>query len=330
MDDNDDKIKQVLSKKQAANYCCKFCDYITCRKGNFDNHVLTAKHKKMTQNYTIGQKQVNIKQISSNEIFICECGKLYKYRQGLWLHKKKCIQKPQLVDETLAQVPPKDQQLEPIVDASNNIIFELLKQNQEFKELIIEQNKQIIELAGKVGGNTINNTTNNNQFNLQFFLNEQCKDALNIEDFVKQIKLQLSDLDMIGRVGYVEGISKIFIRNLQELDVFKRPIHCSDLKRETLYVKDNDAWEKENGENNKIKRVIKQIECKNIKQIPKWQEVNPESDDYDSKKHLEYQNIVLQAMGGSTLEDDNKKQKQIIKHIAKEVVIDKTLSKGLA
>jgi hypothetical protein len=313
-----------LSQKSQV-FRCKYCDYSSSNKKDYKKHLLTIKHKKK-ENVTFSDNPVT-GNISKLAIQCDICEKIYHSRNGLWLHKKKCIQKSPIVDETLAQVPPKDQQIEPIVDASNNIIFELLKQNQEFKELIIEQNKQIIELAGKVGGNTINNTTNNNQFNLQFFLNEQCKDALNIEDFVKQIKLQLSDLDMIGRVGYVEGISKIFIRNLQELDVFKRPIHCSDLKRETLYVKDNDSWEKENGENNKIKRVIKQIECKNIKQIPKWQEVNPESDDYDSKKHLEYQNIVLQAMGGSTLEDDNKKQKQIIKHIAKEVVIDKTLSK---
>ena len=315
------------SPEKSSKYYCELCNYLSSNKKDYNKHILTVKH----QNYVNVTNNIS-KQISKPTIKCDICEKIYYSRNGLWLHKKKCIQKPPPVNETLAQVPPKEQSVEPMVDASNNIIFELLKQNQEFKELIIEQNKQIIELAGKVGGNTINNTTNNNnnQFNLQFFLNEQCKDALNIEDFVKQIKLQLSDLDMIGRVGYVEGISKIFIRNLQELDVFKRPIHCSDLKRETLYVKDNDAWEKENGENNKIKRVIKQIECKNIKQIPKWQEVNPESDDYDSKKHLEYQNIVLQAMGGSTLEDDNKKQKQIIKHIAKEVVIDKTLSKGNA
>ena len=209
--------------------------------------------------------------------------------------------------------------------------MELIKQNNEFKNLLAEQNKNMIEIAGKIGGNTTNsNNTTNNNFNLQFFLNEQCKDALNIEDFVKQIKLQLSDLDMIGRVGYVAGMSKIIIRNLNELDVCKRPIHCSDLKRETLYVKDNNAWEKENGENVKLTKAIKGIECKNIKQIPQWVEENPTSEDTDTKKHMEYKNIVLQAMGGSMLEDDNKKQKLIIRNIAKEVVIDKTLNKNMA
>jgi hypothetical protein len=256
---------------------------------------------------------VLVTDLSQKSQFTCEkCLKTYKSRNGLWSHKKKC---ENAVFEESEQ------------PSNNLIIVELLKQNKEFKDLIIEQNKQIMELAKEkntVINNTTNNSnTNNNQFNLQFFLNEQCKDALNLVDFVNQIKLKLSDLDMIGRVGYVEGMSKIFLRNLHELDVFKRPIHCSDLKRETLYVKDKDAWEKENGENIKIKQAIKGIENKNIKQIPIWVKENPASEDYETKKHMEYQNILLEAMGGSTSEDDNKKCNKIIRNIAKEVVIDK-------
>jgi hypothetical protein len=201
-----------------------------------------------------------------------------------------------------------------------------MNENKELKEMLLEQNKQIIELSKEkntiINNNTTNNT-NNNQFNLQFFLNEQCKDALNLGDFVEQITLQLSDLDMIGRVGYVEGMSKIFLRNLKALDVFKRPIHCSDLKRETLYIKDKDSWEKENGENIKITRAIKEVEHKNIKQIPQWREENPSAEDTETKKHMEYQNILLEAMGGSTMEDDTKKREKIIRNIAKEVVIEK-------
>jgi len=204
--------------------------------------------------------------------------------------------------------------------SDKKLIMELLKSNNELQKQIIElcKDKRIIT-------NNSNNTTNNNtnNFNLQFFLNEQCKDALNIDDFVNQVQLQLSDLDMIGRVGYVEGMSKIFLRNLHALDVFKRPIHCSDLKRETLYVKDKDAWEKENDENVKITQAIKKIEHKNIKQLPQWREENPTSEDTETKKHMEYQNILLEAMGGSTLENDDKKREKIIRNIAKEVVIDK-------
>ena len=298
------QMNDNFTPKNAENFYCKCCDFKCSKKSDWDRHNLTLKHKKNDKRMTNDDKITP----KNAEKFICECGKEYKHRQGLWSHKKKC--------ESAAHPAAEEQ-------PSNNIIVELLKQNKEFKDLIIEQNKQIMELA-KEKNTVINNTTNNNnQFNLQFFLNEQCKDALNLMDFVNQIKLQLSDLDMIGRVGYVEGMSKIFLRNLHELDVFKRPIHCSDLKRETLYVKDKDAWEKENGENIKIKQAIKGIENKNIKQIPIWVKENPSSEDTETKKHMEYQHILLEAMGGSTSEDDNKKCDKIIRNIAKEVVIDK-------
>jgi len=302
-----------FTPKNAEIFYCKCCDFNCCKKSDWGRHSLTLKHKKndkrMTNNDKITPKNA--------DKYICDCGKEYKHRQGLWSHKKKCGSDfGKIVNEK-----KEDTQLEVIT-----ILFkEQLKENKELKEMLIEQNKKLIELAekGQTTNNINNNTTNNNQFNLQLFLNEQCKDALNLKEFVEQIKLQLSDLDMIGRVGYVEGMSKIFLRNLKELDVCKRPIHCSDLKRETLYVKDHDAWEKENGENVKITRAIKEVEHKNIKQLPQWREENPTADDTETKKHMEYQNILLEAMGGSTLENDNKKREKIVRNIAKEVVIDK-------
>jgi hypothetical protein len=306
--------------KVAKTFQCETCDYITCKKSSFDKHNLTDKHKNAQKGDTSDKK------VAKSCLLSCtDCGKTYNSRNGIWKHKKIC------------NVQDVDPNILPI-DMSYNIILEIVKQNQEFKELIMEQHKHMIETnienqklqqqllnIAKEGKTITNNTTNNtnNQFNLQFFLNEKCKDALNIDDFVNQITLQLSDLDMIGRVGYVEGISKIFLRNLKELDVFKRPIHCSDLKRETLYIKDKDAWEKENMENTKIKQAIKGIEHKNIKQIPFWVKENPTAEDTETKKHMEYQNILLEAMGGSTLEDDNKKHEKIVRNIAKEVVIDK-------
>jgi hypothetical protein len=317
-----DTMDTNKSPKISKNFYCNSCDYKCSKESEWNKHLITAKHKNRHQLDTNGYTGDPILNYS------CVCGKKYKYSQGLSKHKKNCqnisaeFEKP-----------------------SSNVIFELLKQNQEFKELIVEQNKQMMEknmenqklqqqlfeIASKVTTTTNNNTNTNchnnnstNQFNLQFFLNETCKDALNLTDFVEQIKLQLSDLDMIGRVGYVEGITKIFLRNLKDIDVCKRPIHCSDLKRETLYVKDKDAWEKENNENVKIKRAIKEVEHKNIKQLPQWREENPTSDDTETKKHMEYQNILLEAMGGSTSEDDNKKREKIIRNIAKEVIIDKT------
>jgi len=293
-----------LGFKSSNIFCCEKCHYNTCKKSQYDRHLLTPKHKNGKNDKNDNEKVPHA--------LSCSCGKKYKHLSGLSRHKKTCNK-------------TKEEPHEP----SNNVILELLKQNQEFKELIIEQNKQIVELASKVGANTINNTTNNNtnNFNLQFFLNEQCKDALNIMDFINQLQLKTTDLDMVGRIGYSEGISKLFIRGLKELDVFKRPIHCSDLKREVVYVKDKDAWEKDNDEKNKMKTAIKYIAAKNFKQIKNWKQENPESDDYDSKKHMDYHQIVIHSMGGATKEEDESNYNKIIRNVAKESVIDKAISK---
>jgi hypothetical protein len=299
--------------KTSYKFYCETCDYGTSKKCNFDVHCCSIKHKNNvseTNGNVLLAKTCNTKNVCN----ICE--KNFTNRSGLWKHKKKC----------------KNEESNDILDifSDKNIILEILKSNKEFKDIIIEQGKNMLEMANKIGSNNCNNTNtntnsnNNTHFNLQFFLNETCKDALNLTDFVEQFKLQLSDLDMVGRVGYTEGMSKLFIKNLNELDVHKRPIHCSDLKRETLYVKDKDTWEKENSENVKLKQAIKKVEHKNIKQIPQWKEENPTADDTETKKHMEYQNILLEVMGGSTMEDDNKKHEKIIKNIAKEVAIEKT------
>jgi len=301
---NSNEIKQNISFK----FYCKICDYGTCRKSNMDHHMLSAKHTKSMNSNEIKQ----IKQKTSTQ-YVCEiCEKKYKDYSGLWRHKKKCSPETFIYEKK-----EEDENL-----SDKKLIMELLKSNNELQ-------KQMIELCKEknVVMNNSHNTTNNNNFNLNFFLNEQCKDALNIMDFVNTIKLQLSDLDMIGRLGYTEGMSKIFIRNLKELDIFKRPIHCSDLKRETLYVKDKDSWEKENDENFKKKQAIKGIENKNIKQLPQWRAENPTAEDTDTKKHLEYQHILIESMGGSTLEDDDKKHNKIVRNVAKEVVIDKNVEK---
>ena len=302
-------MTDILGPKKPLNFCCEKCYFNTCNKKDYSRHLLTAKHqntyKLLTNTYTESAEN------APNQ-FICECGINYKHRQSLYNHKKKCAWVQNATNNVVADAQ----------QPTNELVMSLLNQNMELQKQIIELCK---EKNTVINNNNSNNT--NNQFNLNFFLNEQCKDALNLMDFVNQIKLQLSDLDMIGRVGYAEGMSKIFIKNLQEMDVFKRPIHCSDLKREVLYVKEKDTWEKENGENVKIKRAIKEVEHKNIKQIPQWVEENPTSSDTETKKHLEYQKILLEAMGGSTMEDDDKKREKIIRNIAKEVTINKTTEK---
>ena len=197
-----------------------------------------------------------------------------------------------------------------------------MKENSEFKQLIIEQNKQMIELA-KNSGNNNNNTTNNNNFNLNFFLNETCKNAMNIMDFVNQLQVGSKDLEETGRLGFAEGISKIFINGLKQIDINDRPVHCSDSKRETLYIKDNNQWNKENEDKTILTNALKHVAHKNMKQISEWTKEHPEYNDYDSKQNDRYLKIVSEAMSGSSKEETNKNYNKIIKNIAKETIIDK-------
>jgi regulator of replication initiation timing len=305
------------ASKNSKSFNCESCDFSTSKKNEWDRHILTRKHidrTKIEQNGT---------ECASKLKYVCKkCNKNYLARNSLWYHEKKCnLEKIPIVTNEIITVNenPSDE------PSLKEIIIKVVEQNQAILLENQEMRKLLQETIPKIG-NTTNNTTNNtntNNFNLNFFLNEQCKDALNIMDFINQLQLKLSDLDMVGKVGYSEGISKIFIRGLKELDVFKRPIHCSDLKREVLYVKDQDSWEKDNEEKKKLKTAIKHIAAKNFKQIHDWQEENPESDDYDSKKHMDYHNIVINSMGGSNEEEDERNYNKIIKNLAKEVVIEK-------
>jgi hypothetical protein len=260
-----------------------------------------------------------IKQILSTD-HICEnCNKKYKDYSGLWRHKKKCFQKEQ---ENIT---------ESLIESENNIssdlILNIIQQNQEFKDLLLEQNKIIIEMSKNNNTTNINNSMNNSHnktFNLQLFLNETCKDAMNIMDFVDSLKIQLSDIESIGELGFVNGISKFIIKNLKALDENMRPVHCSDPKRESLYVKDANVWEKEDSENKKIKKAIKYISHKNICAIPEWKAKYPDCIYSDSKKSNQYNHIVIEAMGGSG-DNDSEKVDKIVKKIAKEVTIDKNI-----
>ena len=320
-------MSDFLVQESSVKFCCIICDYNTSRKSQYDRHLLTRKHVENDKMMTNSSEKVP----HLLDVFICKCGKEYKHRQGLWGHKKKCTFK----EENENVMIPSDEVSEVKDSSQLELITELfqeqLKENKELKELLIEQNKKLIELAeksqqqGQITNITNNNTNNNtNNFNLQFFLNEQCKDALNIMDFINQLQLKTSDLDMVGRVGYTEGISKIFVRGLKELDIFKRPLHCSDLKREVLYVKDKDAWEKDGDEKNKMKNAIKFIAAKNFNMLNDWIEDNPEYNDYDSKKHKEYHNIIIKASGGATPEEEEKNYNKIIRNVAQEITIDKS------
>jgi hypothetical protein len=238
----------------------------------------------------------------------CNCGKTYKDNSGLWRHKKKCLKE---------ELDSDDNSQSNEIQELKEFMKYLMKENSEMKNMMLE----VIKTGTH---NTTNTHTNshNKTFNLQFFLNETCKDAMNIMDFVDSVKLQLSDLENVGKLGYVDGISNIIVKNLKALDVEKRPVHCTDSKREILYIKDDDKWEKENEENNKIKKVIKKIAYKNQRLLPEFKKEHPDCGKYHSKYSDQYNKIVVESMGGSGDNDDEKEDK-IIKNVAKQVIIDK-------
>ena len=208
------------------------------------------------------------------------------------------------------------------------IIKEQTKQNVELKNILEQQTIEINKLNEKTGTNNVTNiTTNNtvnNKFNLNVFLNTECKNAMNIMDFIDSLPVNVSDLENMGHFGFVEGITRILLNGLRNLDIEKRPIHCSDVKRESIYIKDNDTWEKDNVQNDKMKKVIRYVRHKNVKQIPEWQRTNPSYSNYSSKTHATYMNIIGNTMGGSSEHEDEQLQNKIIKKVIPEVTIPKS------
>jgi len=286
--------------------CCKICDYICYKKQHYNQHLLTNKHKKNEIN-SVENKIVQ-------NIFDCDCGKKYKDRTGLWKHKKTCnlVKNPNNNNNDIAFL--------------TNLVLEVVKNNSELQKQNQELQIQMLEVIKNGTNNTTTNSNNNitnKTFNLQFFLNEECKDALNISEFVSSIKMDLDDLEKTGLLGYVEGISNIINKNLNELDQTRRPIHCSDVKREVLYIKNDDQWIKENSSKPVLTKAIKQVAHENIRQISEWRKKHPDCTDPDSKKNDLYLNIVSNAMSGSTSEEQVKNYEKIITNVAKEVIIDK-------
>jgi len=288
---------------------CSLCNFNTSRESQYQRHLLTAKHKIL-----INTNDKVPKVPKNPKVYLCSCGKSYKHASSLSGHKRKCSFKEPTIKE-----PEKED-----IDYKE-VILTLVKQNNELQQTIVGQQNTIKEMIPKIG-NTINNTTNttnNNQFNLQMFLNEDCKNALNIKDFVNSLQLSIKDLTDTGKLGYVDGISRIFVNALNDMDITERPIHCTDIKRETVYIKDADKWEKEGSENLKLKKTIRDIENKNIKMIPKWKEENPECRIMDTRQADELMEISINALGGH--EEKEKLEKKIVKNVLKEVMIDKNI-----
>ena len=291
--------------KNPTHYECILCDYKTCSLKDFNKHTQTAKHVNRINLNNLEQKNPK-----NPKNFNCKyCNKCYKARNSVWYHEQKCslsevnnqIQyQPNLKDE------PSDKEL---ID-KDTLIIELLKQN-----------KELLEIVKNGTHNTTHTNSHNKAFNLNFFLNETCKDAMNIMDFVDSIKLQLSDLEKVGELGYVEGISNIITKNLKELDINKRPVHCTDKKRETMYIKDENKWEKDE-EKLKLHKVVRKVAFKNQNLIPKFKEIHPDYNKYHSNISDQYNKIIVESMGGPG-DNDYEKEEKIIKNISKQVFIEK-------
>jgi len=257
MKQNETNLSQKIPK-----YNCDHCEYITNNKKDYSKHLLTAKHKNETNETLL--KQLCPKKSPNLQ---CHCGIFFYSRTTLWRHKKTCVE--ELTNQT-----------------DKNLIMMLIKENSELKTMVLDVCQKIQPLNNTVNSNNVN--SNNKTFNLNVFLNEHCKDAMNIMDFVDSLKLQLSDLESVGKLGFVNGISNIIVKNLNSLDETKRPIHCTDTKREVVYVKYEDKWEKEDEQKNKIRKAIKKIATKNLCLIHKFKEAHPDCNRSSSKYADQY------------------------------------------
>jgi hypothetical protein len=306
---------------------CDICDYSCVKKSDMNKHLSSIKHQSNANCNTS-----NIK--FSKNIFECNlCKKTYKSRVGIWRHKKTCKNEDLHDNENIiiSDTISHDLKDTDIIKLFYNetvefkkLIIDVVKNNSELQKQNNELQKQMLDVC-KNSNNTTNNIKNTNShnktFNLQFFLNEQCKDAMNISDFAKSFDLQLSDFESVGELGYVEGITKIMLDKLNSMDIYKRPIHCSDAKREILYVKDDDKWEKEEKNNPKLRYAIKTISFNNMKLMGLWSSTYPESMDGDSRLNDKYMKLIKQSTGGNGEISDS--ENKIIKRIAKEMVIAK-------
>jgi hypothetical protein len=314
---------EIIFTPKNAVFDCSFCNFKCYKNSDWTRHISTDKHNRRKD----GNK-IELSETKKNAKYACKCGKTYSANSGLWKHSKTCnledkqtnidfSSKEELLFELLKQ--NKD-----TTDKDQNIIMMLIKENSEFKSMMLEQQNIMMEIVKNGTHNTTNNThtnSHNKAFNLNFFLNETCKDAMNIMDFVDSIKLQLTDLEKVGEIGYVEGISNIIVKNLKELDVNKRPVHCTDKKRETMYIKDDDKWEKDE-EKLKLHKVVRKVACKNQNLIHKFKEEHPDYNKYHSKFSDQYNKIIVESMGGPG-DNDFEKEEKIIKNISKEVFVEK-------
>ena len=312
-------MNDVLGPKSSNKFTCKICDYSTCKNSQYERHLSTRKHKQMTLNDDLGPPDA--------QSYPCICGKQYRYRQGLFNHKKSCT-----LDDPKSVICQKTDNASTsnIVDSitDTNTILLLLKQNQEFKQLMIEQHTENILLQKELIKNTqvINNnhTTNHNnqKFNLNFFLNDTCKDAISITDFLRNLNVHIDELEYIGNHGYVNGMTKMIMDRLKDMDITKRPIHCTDIKRETMYIKDDAGWSKDTDELTKLRKILSRISMNNYRTVPVWRTAHPDCEVMESRTY-DFCYKMMRAILGDVEEEQIRLDNKIIKTLAKELFVQK-------
>ena len=281
-------------------YTCELCDYNTSRYSQYSRHLLTMRHAR----HNLETYLVPLVPHDTIVLKCVFCNKIYKQRSGLWKHNKKCTGEEKNLDRP-SIASTNDVEINTIINDNKDfkkLLLEIVKSNTDLQKQNSDLQNQMIEVcknSASINNSHINSHNNNKTFNLQFFLNEQCKDAMNISDFANSFDLQLSDLESVGELGYVDGITKIMLDKLNSMDIYKRPIHCSDAKREILYVKDENRWEKESRSNPKLRQAIKTVSFKNMKVAVLWSDTYPESKSSESRLNDVYMKLIIQSTGGS-------------------------------
>jgi hypothetical protein len=315
-----------MPKKNAEKcriFLCNECNFVCSKQSNYDKHVSTLKHKIRTNTNKYEQKNAEKKS------YDCQCGKSYKHASSLWNHKAKCDFSENTSDEN----PPdySSMQLQVAVEKPEltDIILEMVRDNKEFKNMLVEQYRTMIEISQKpVITNNSNNThmnSHNKQFNLNFFLNEQCKNAINLSEFVENVKLGISELENVADIGYVDGVTQIFMNGLKDMDIYTRPLHCTDIKREIMHVRENNTWIKDTPDQAKIKSAIRRIAFRNIQQISEWNKQHPDSQILDTTDFNRAFQIMRESLGDTCPGGVEKNNEKVARNIIKAVYVDKNL-----
>jgi hypothetical protein len=315
-----------MPKKNAEKcriFLCNNCNFVCSKQSNYDKHVSTLKHKIRTNTNEYEQKNAEKKS------YDCQCRKSYKHASSLWNHKAKCDFLQNNSDENHYENSNNQLQIAVEKPEITQIILELVRENKELKTMLVEQHKTMIELSQKptITNNSNNTHTNshNKQFNLNFFLNEQCKNAINLSEFVENVKLSLSELENVADMGYVDGVTQIFMNGLKDMDIYTRPLHCTDIKREIMHVRENNIWIKDTPEQAKIKSAIRRIAFRNIQQISEWNNQHPESQILDTADFNRAFQIMRESLGDTCPGGVEKNNEKVARNIIKAVYVDKNL-----